>query len=190
MSRDTGNVLLLTNGTIHTMVAGAPLATTIALDTASGLVLAVGDADVARQYAGLRTTTVDLKGRAVLPGFIDAHTHLLGYAHAQREVDLAGTRSEDEAAARVAAAAARVPAGTWILGRHWDASLWPLARFPTRASLDAVVPDHPVALTNYDFHSAWLNSAALRLAGVTRATPEPADGAIGRDAEGEPNGLL
>jgi predicted amidohydrolase YtcJ len=190
MSPAAGPVLLLTNGAIHTLDAATPGATTIALDLTSGLVLAAGDISLAREYAGTRTTTIDLKGRAVLPGFIDAHTHVLQYAQAQREVDLTGTRSEDEAAARVAQAVARTPAGAWIVGRHWDASLWPLARFPTRASLDVVAPDRPVALTNYDYHSAWVNAAALRLAGITRDTPEPADGAVGRDADGEPNGLL
>jgi predicted amidohydrolase YtcJ len=190
MNRSAGEVLILTNGIIHTMDAASPVATAIALDVASGLVLAAGDAHVARQYAGPRATTIDLRGRAVLPGFIDAHTHALWYARSLREVDLTGARTEDEAAARVAQAAARVPAGAWISGSHWDASLWPLARFPTRASLDVVVPDHPVALSNYDFHSLWVNSAALRQADITRETPDPAEGAIGRDADGEPNGLL
>jgi predicted amidohydrolase YtcJ len=190
MNQTSGEALILTNGTIYTMDAASPFAAAVAVDAASGQVLAAGDADDVRQQAGPRATTIDLKGRAVQPGFIDAHTHALWYAQSLREADLTGTRSEDEAAARVAEAATRVPAGAWIMGSHWDASLWPLARFPTRASLDAVVPDHPVALSNYDFHSLWVNSAALRLAGITRETPEPADGAIGRDSHGEPNGLL
>jgi hypothetical protein len=105
-------------------------------------------------------------------------------------VDLTGTRSEDEAVARVRQRAASIPTGQWIRGLHWDPSLWVGGSFPSRASLDAAVPDHPVALASYDVHSLWVNAAALRRARITRETPEPLGGHIARDASGEPNGLL
>ncbi len=182
--------LLLLNGNIHTMDADRPRATALAVDRSSGRIVAVGDDAEIRQYAGALTDTLDLGGRTVLPGFIDAHTHLLGYAETRLEVNLRGVRSEDEAVARVRERAEQVPAGTWIQGHGWDKNSWPGERFPTKASLDAAVPGHPVALASYDHHSLWVNSAALRLAGVTNETPEPDDGQIARDGDGQPTGIL
>src|SRR5262245_30842046 len=182
--------LLLLNGTIHTMDADVPRVSALAIDRGSGRIVAVGDDAEIRQFAGPLTETLDLAGRTVLPGFIDAHTHLLGYAETRLEVNLRGVRSEDEAAARVRARAEQVPAGTWIQGHGWDKDGWPGERFPTKSSLDAAVPEHPVALASYDHHSLWVNAEALRLAGVTAETPEPSDGHIARDDDGQPTGML
>ncbi|MDE3230444.1 MAG: amidohydrolase, partial [Chloroflexota bacterium] len=124
------------------------------------------------------------------PGLTDAHTHLLGYAQGRLEVELRETHSEDEAVALVKARAATLPAGAWIIGHSWDKNQWRPERFPSNASLDAVVPDHPVALASHDYHSLWVNSAALRLAGIDAATPDPASGRIERDGAGEPTGML
>src|SRR5262245_11835080 len=90
-------LLLLLNGNVHTMEADTPRATALAVERGSGRILAVGDDTTIRSLAGPLTETVDLRGRTVLPGFIDAHTHLLGYAQARLDVDLRGTTSEDEA---------------------------------------------------------------------------------------------
>jgi predicted amidohydrolase YtcJ len=182
--------LLLLNGNIHTMDADHPRATALAVDRGSGRIVAVGDDADIRQLAGPLTDTLDLGGRTVLPGFIDAHTHLLGYAETRLEVSLRGVRSEDEAVDRVRVRAEQVPAGSWIQGHGWDKNTWPGEHFPTKASLDAAVSQHPVALASYDHHSLWVNSEALRLAGVTAATPEPDDGQIARDGDGEPTGML
>ncbi|HEX6123597.1 MAG TPA: amidohydrolase [Ktedonobacterales bacterium] len=183
-------LLLLVNGNLHTMEPDAPHATALAIDRGSGRLLAVGDDAEIRALAGPLTETLDLRGRTVLPGFIDAHTHLMGYAQARLDVDLRDAPSEEEAVARVRARAERTPPGGWIFGRSWDKTRWPGQRFPSRAALDAAVPDHPVALSSHDFHSLWVNSAALRRAGITRATADPGGGRIGRDAAGEPDGLL
>lgn len=183
-------LLLLLNGSFYTMDPDRPRASAIAIDRGSGRIVAVGDAADMRGWSGRLTDTLDLGGRTVLPGFIDAHTHLLTYAHDRREANLTGARSEAEAVARVQAAAARTPSGAWVRGAHWDISLWPSVTFPTRASLDAAVPDHPVALASYDHHSLWVNSEALRRAGITRETPDPLGGSIARDAAGEPAGML
>ncbi|HEX9412223.1 MAG TPA: amidohydrolase, partial [Ktedonobacterales bacterium] len=183
-------LLLLQNGSFYTMDAASPRTSAVAVDRISGRIFAVGSTSEVRSLAGPLTETLDLRGRTVLPGFIDAHTHLLGYARARLDVDLTGTRSEADAVERVRRSAAAVPAGQWVRGRHWDVSLWPGAPFPTRASLDAAVPDHPVALWNYDFHSLWVNSAALRRAGIDSTTPDPVNGAIAREADGQPSGML
>jgi predicted amidohydrolase YtcJ len=183
-------VLLLLNGAFHTLEAQRPRATAVAVDRTSGRILAVGDETEIRLLAGPLTDTIDLRGRTVLPGFIDSHTHLLALAHDRAEVNLSGTRSEAEAVARVRQRAEQTPSGQWIRGRHWDKSLWPGAAFPTRASLDTAVPDHPVALWSYDGHSLWVNTAALRRAGIGRETPDPVGGNIARDGAGEPTGML
>jgi predicted amidohydrolase YtcJ len=183
-------ILLLLHGTIYTMDPTTPRASSLAVDRTSGRILAVGDDAEMRNLGGPLTDTLDLKGRTVLPGFIDAHTHLLSYVYDRREVDLGGAHSEDEAVARVRERAATQPAGSWVRGRHWDKNAWTTGSFPSRASLDAAVPDHPVMLRSYDGHSLWVNSAALKLAHVSRETPDPVSGAIARDADGSPTGML
>jgi predicted amidohydrolase YtcJ len=183
-------VLLLLNGDIHTMDATTPHASALAVDRSSGRILAVGDDAEIRTYSGPLTDTIDLGGRTVVPGFIDSHTHLMSYADARLSVDLRHIPSEDAAVERVRERAATLPAGTWIYGQSWDVNEWPSQRFPTKASLDAVVPEHPVMLASHDFHSAWVNSAALTLAGVTAETADPAGGRIERDSTGEPTGML
>lgn len=183
-------ILLLLNGVFHTMEPGQPLASAMAIDRGSGRILAIGDTADMRDYAGPLTDTIDLRGRTALPGFIDAHTHLQYYAQGRLEVDLRETRSEDEAVALVKARAAITPPGTWITGHAWDKNNWAVERFPTRASLDSVSPDHPVALNSHDYHSLWVNSAALRLANIHAHTSDPGSGRIERDGAGEPTGML
>ncbi|HLJ80952.1 MAG TPA: amidohydrolase family protein, partial [Ktedonobacterales bacterium] len=183
-------LLLLLNGAIHTMNPDQPRATALALDRGSGRILAVGDDSDIRALAGPLTDTLDLKGRTVLPGFIDAHTHIAGYAEARLNVELRGVRSEDEAVALVRERAEQTPRGGWVVGQSWDSNLWPGERFPTKASLDAAVPDHPVALWHHSHHALWVNSQALRHAKITAETPDPEGGTIGRDGAGEPTGML
>ena len=133
---------------------------------------------------------IDLGGRAVLPGLVDAHGHLMYLARLRLTLDVAGLASETACADRVAARAATLPGGAWIAGRGWDQNRWPGGAFPTRASLDRAAPGHPVALVRVDGHAIWASSAALRLAGVDRRTPDPPGGRLERDAAGEPTGVL
>jgi predicted amidohydrolase YtcJ len=133
---------------------------------------------------------IDLGGRAVLPGLVDAHGHLMYLARLRLTLDVAGLASEADCAERVAARASKAPARELIAGRGWDQNRWPGARFPTRASLDRAAPGHPVALVRVDGHAIWANSAALRLAGIDRRTPDPPGGRLERDAAGEPTGVL
>lgn len=183
-------ILLLLNGAIHTMEPDQPLVSALAIDRGSGRIIAAGDDSDMRPLAGPLTETLDLRGRVAMPGFIDAHTHLLGYAMGRLEVELRGTRSEDEAAELVRARAATQAPGTWIVGHSWDKNDWTPERFPTKASLDAAAPLHPVALNSHDYHSFWVNSEALRRAGIDATTLDPGAGRIERDGAGEPTGML
>jgi predicted amidohydrolase YtcJ len=134
--------------------------------------------------------TLDLGGRTVLPGLVDAHGHLMLLARARLELSLATAGSEEEIARRVGEAATRLRPGEWISGRGWDQTRWPEPRFPTRASLDRAAPGFPVALVRVDGHATWASSAALAQAGITRHTGDPSGGRIIRDERGEPTGLL
>lgn len=183
-------ILLLLNGVIHTMDPERPVVEALAVDRSSGRILAAGDDHDVRPLSGPLTETINLRGRVALPGFSDAHTHLVMYAESRLEVDLHDSRSEADAVARVAERAAVTPPGVWITGHSWNKNRWSPERFPSRASLDAVAPNHPVALTSYDYHSCWVNSAGLRVAGIDRDTADPATGRIERDECGEPTGML
>ncbi len=178
--------LLIHNARIWTGVPAAPWAD--AALAADGRFAFVGrERDVSPPPACER---LDAQGRLVVPGFTDAHAHLRATGAALRSVDLKRTRSVEDAVARVADGVARTPRGGWVLGAGWDQNLWPGARFPHRRVLDAVAPDNPVLLEHTSGHCSWLNSMALRLAGITAATEAPAGGAIDRDGDGEPTGIL
>src|SRR2546421_2154905 len=164
---------LYLNGPIYTMDTAQPLAQAMAIDSATESLLAVGSNDEVRRYGGLHSELVDLRGKTVLPGFIDAHIHLLSTAYRSHYIDAIACTSEDEVAALVRARAAQTPRGHWILGGQWDKNGWPGETFPTKASLDAAAPHHPVALWSKDGHLLWVNSLALQRANITAETPEP-----------------
>src|SRR6266487_4532786 len=184
------STMLFLNGTIYTMDATQPLAQAMAVDNATGIILAVGSNDEVHRYAGLHSELVDLHGRTVLPGFIDAHIHLLMTAYRSHYIDAITCANEDEVATLVRERASQTPQGHWILGGQWDKNLWPGENFPGKASLDAAAPHHPVALWSKDGHLLWVNSLALKRANITADTPEPGNGAILRDGSGEPTGIL
>lgn len=180
--------LILFNGHIHTMDRLRPLASALAVT--GDRITAVGDNSL-RTAAGAATRLLDLGGRTLVPGFIDAHLHFLAYGLSLREIDLMNAPSRAVALERVAARAATTPTGRWLTGRGWDQMLWPESVFPTAAQLDAVTPDHPAFLRRKCGHAGWANSLALKLASITRDTPDPDGGAIERDpATGEPTGIL
>ena len=106
---------------------------------------------------------IDLAGRAVTPGLIDAHSHLVGLGEALEQVDLVGAATYDEVVRRVREAARALPAGAWVRGRGWDQNRWPDKRFPTHEALSAAVPDHPVWLTRVDGHAALVNARAMAI---------------------------
>ncbi|GGD98678.1 amidohydrolase [Tsuneonella deserti] len=125
---------------------------------------------------------VDGKGAVVVPGLIDSHLHIMELGFAALTLDLTDTRSLAEAQAKIRDYAAKYPDRKWIIGRGWNQEIWGLGRFPTAAEIDAVVPDRPVLLARVDGHAQWANSAALRAAGITAQTADPAGGRIERAA--------
>ena len=132
----------------------------------------------------------DMKGRVLLPGFIDSHGHVMDLGFRLLELDLSDTHDLADALTRIAAYARANPDRKWILGGGWNQEQWGLTRFPTAAELDAAVGDRPVALTRIDSHAVWLNSAAMKAAGITAATKAPPGGRIERDAKGQPTGVF
>ena len=170
--------------------AGQGLPAASALAIRDGRVAAVGADDAVSAFAGNGTRIVELRGRLVVPGFNDAHVHFLEGGFGLLSVDLRGARDETDLAARLAGHARRAPKGAWIRAGNWDHEAWPSRALPERKHVDAATPDHPVFVNRLDGHMALANSIALARAGITRATPDPPGGAIGRDARGEPTGIL
>lgn len=133
---------------------------------------------------------VDGKGRVMLPGMIDAHAHVMGMGFAALSLDLSQSTSLADALSLIGRFAAEHPDRPWIVGRGWNQETWKLGRFPTAAELDAATGGRPVWLERVDGHAGWANSAALKAAGITAATKDPAGGRIERTSDGAPQGVL
>jgi hypothetical protein len=179
--------LLLTGGAVYTVDAARSWAESVAVR--GGRIVYVGTAAGAKKFQGPATRVVDLKGRMLLPGFHDAHVHPVSGGMELALCNLNGLDSKEkvfEAVRKYAAAHSREP---WILGGGWDLPIFPDAS-PTRQELDALVPDRPAILSAADGHSSWVNTKALQIAGITKATPDPSAGRIERDAQGNPSGTL
>ena len=180
--------LVLTNAHIYTSDVNRPVAEALAVR--GGRIAFVGSNRGALALAGPRTERLDLSGKTVITGMVDAHAHLLGLGQALRTVDLVGTRSYDEVIARVVERAKTARPGEWIRGRGWDQNDWADTRFPMHAALSRAVPNNPVYLTRVDGHAALVNAKALELAQVTAATPDPTGGRFIRDSANNPTGVL
>lgn len=152
-----------------------------------GKVEAIGDETVAGHYSG---TEIDGNGKTMLPGLIDAHGHVMGLGFQELQVNLMGIETLDETLEAVREYAEANPELEWILGRGWNQTLWPENEFPTAEDLDKVVSDRPVWLSRVDGHAGWGNSMALRLATVSKDTPDPQGGVIIRDNMGEATGVF
>nr|WSX48118.1 amidohydrolase [Streptomyces sp. NBC_00974] len=179
--------LVFVGGRVFTGTAPAPIDAAVAV--AGGRIIAVGAAATVRSLADADTEVVDLAGGLLVPGFQDAHVHPAVAGVQMLSCDLSEERSIDGYLAVVSAFAEDHPDAAWIRGGGWSMDIFP-GGTPTRAMLDAVVPDRPVMLTNRDGHGAWVNTLALQLAGVDRTTPDPADGRIEREEDGSPAGTL
>ncbi|MBA8885324.1 amidohydrolase [Dokdonella fugitiva] len=160
-----------------------------AMLVADGKVVATGSHAGLARRAG-KADVVDGGGHVLLPGLIDAHGHVMGLGEMKIRADLTASTSLDDALARVRAFATAHPDDAWVIGRGWNQVVWKLGRFPTAHELDRAVADRPAWLHRVDGHAAWANAAALRIAGITRDTPDPPGGRIERDAEGNPNGVF
>jgi hypothetical protein len=180
--------LIVTNARIYTVDEAHPLAEAMAVR--GGKVQFVGSSGAVLALKGASTRVIDLAGKTVIPGMVDAHGHVDNLGLALRTVDLTGTTSYDEVIARVVARAKSTPAGQWIIGRGWDQNDWGDTQFPTHEKLTAAVPNNPVYLTRIDGHAGLANAAALKAAGVTAQTKDPDGGHIERAADGSPAGVF
>ena len=180
--------LIVTNARIYTVDDAHPFVSALAVR--DGKVQFVGSVREAMLLRGPSTQVIDATGRTVIPGMVDAHAHLFGLGEFLRSIDLTDTRSFDEIVARVGARTKETPAGRWVIGRGWDQNKWGDTRFPTHEALSRVSPNNPVVLTRIDGHALLANAAAMRAAGVTAATKDPAGGRIEHGTNGEPTGLF
>ncbi len=181
--------LVLKNGVVYTVDDAHPKAEAVAV--AGQKILAVGSNADIDSYVGEGTRVIDLAGKTVVPGFIDAHYHFMGVGQREFHLNLDGTRSLPEFLDKVKAEVAGKKKGEWVTGRGWMEEDWPSKRFPTRWDLDKVAPDNPVMLSRADGHAIVVNSLALKIAGITKETPNPQGGAIIRDKRtGEATGMI
>ena len=184
-----GADLVLVNGRIITVDAGDTVVEALAVR--DGRIAAVGSSAEIRALAGRRTTVVDLAGRAATPGLIDTHAHVAGGGFkAVYTLDLGEARSIAEIVQRVAERARGLKPGEWLVGRGWDEGKLADGRYVRADDLDAAAPANPVWLEHTTWHFGVANGAALRLAGIGAATPDPPAGTIDRDAAGQPSGVL
>jgi predicted amidohydrolase YtcJ len=180
--------LILTNGAVYTMNTARPWTEAVAV--AKGKIVFAGPTSGAVRFRGAATKTINLGGRMVLPGFQDSHIHLVMGGIESRQCSLSGLSTKDHVFAAIKDYASRNPDKKWITGGGWELPLFPKAN-PPKEDLDRLVPDRPVYLDAADGHSAWVNSVALKIAGITKTTPDPAGGRIERDPKtGEPTGTL
>lgn len=178
--------LVLLNAQVVTMNEKQPLATAVAIS--GGRISWVGETSEAGQrFAGART--LDLSRATVLPGIIDAHTHLLSLGESLLKLNLKDAATPEQAAERVRERARSAAPGQWILGWGWDEGAW-AAHYPTHQILSEAAPDNPVLLTGLHSFASWVNRKALQAAGITRDTKDPPNGKIIRDVSGEPTGVL
>jgi len=179
--------LLLVNGRLWSPDgAGAGCDAIVISD---GRIVAVTDSARARDLAGSAAQVIDLKGRLTIPAFGDAHVHPVGGGLESRRCNLLGQRDRHAYLDTIARYARDLGPGDWVLGGGWALEAFP-GGIPAAADLDAAAAGRPVFLPNRDHHSAWVSSAALARAGITRDTPDPPDGRIERDDRGEPAGAL
>src|SRR5262247_2802346 len=181
--------LVLKNGIIYTGNERQPRAEAVAVRY--GKIVYVGSTADVKQFEGKGTRTVDLKGKTVLPGLTDAHYHLAGVGQREMALNLEGTTSLEDFLAKVKVRVDQAKTGEWVTGRGWIETFWKPPVFPTRQDLDRIAPNNPVYLVRADGHGGVANSAALKIAEITKETDNPFGGEIMKDKKtGEPNGML
>jgi predicted amidohydrolase YtcJ len=180
--------LVLVGGKVLTMEPNQPEATAIAVE--ADRIVAVGSDEEIRGMAAPNARIIELEGKTVVPGMMDAHVHFIGIGSRRLNIDASQAESKREIVEMVAERVAQSNPGDWIRGRGWDQNNWPVKAFPTKEDLDAVSPENPVYLGRVDGHAAWVNSKALEIAGITKDTPDPHGGQIIHDDSGEPTGTL
>ncbi len=178
---------MLRGGAVYAVDAARSWAQAVAVR--DGAIIAVGTDAQIGGLTGAGTQVIDLAGRMLLPGFVDAHVHASAAGLERLRCDLSEAHGLDDYLTVVRRYAQASPEAEWITGGGWSIGVFP-GGAPSRRDLDRVAPDRPVFLSNRDHHGAWVNSRALELAGVTAGTPDPADGRIEREPDGTPSGTL
>ena len=172
MARAEDVDLLLTNGNIYTVTEKQPKAEAVAVK--ANRIVFVGSNDDAKRFHAARI--VDLHGGTVVPGFTDSHCHIFGIGEREMRFNMEGINSLEDFLARVKERVDKTSPGKWITGRGWIETFWKPPQFPTRQDLDKIAPNNPVFLTRADGHASIANSAALKIAGIDRNTPDPYGG--------------
>jgi len=180
--------LIVTNAKIYTVDDNHPFVSAMAVR--DGRIQFVGSEREALLLKGASTRMIDAGGQTIIPGMIDAHAHLFGLGTFLKNIDLTDTRSYDAIVSRVADRLKGIPSGRWVIGRGWDQNKWGDTRFPTHEALTRVSANNPVVLERIDGHALLVNAAAMKAAGVTSATKDPAGGRIERGANNEPTGVF
>jgi len=181
-------VRIFRNARIYTGDPSQPVVSALAVQ--GERLIAVGDESSVRETITGPVDLVDLDGACVLPGLYDAHIHTASLARDLTSLDLRGAGSLPDALQRIADFVPRLTTGVWLTGGRWDSNRWDVPVQPNRQALDSVCADRPADLASIDGHTHWVNTAALRAAGIDRSTPDPIGGEIVRDADGEPTGIL
>jgi predicted amidohydrolase YtcJ len=181
--------MVLINGKIFTAVDENPFAEALAIK--GEYILAVGTNAEIREFIGKETDVFDVDGKLVTPGFIDAHCHFASGGRSLIDLTFRGVDSIERIQKIVAARIKELPEGSPVFGRHFDHTLFPGAKWPSKEDLDKVSPHNPVIISRIDGHSSWVNSLALQQCGITKDTESPFGGEIVKDPDtGEPTGIL
>lgn len=179
--------IVFTNGNVYTLDLETPMVEAVAVH--AGRIVGTGSSrDLLKQYDAKQV--IDLAGKTMVPGFIDAHAHMNGLGEFMQSIVLVGVTSPEEVAALVRERTKKLSPGAWIYGRGWDQNLWPTKQFPTKTLLDVVAPYNPVILGRIDGHAIWVNAKAMQIARVTRETKDPEGGKVVRDIGGSPTGIF
>lgn len=185
--------LLIYGGPIYTMDDQQPTVEAIAIK--ADTFLFVGLSEEVKAYEGKNTDVIDLKGKTMIPGFVEGHAHIMGIGYNLLNVDLMDAKSYQEVIDLVAKRAEQVPEGTWIQGRGWHQDKWVekpemTNGFPVHDALSEAVPNHPVYLKHASGHAALANQKAMEVAGINNSTPQPDGGEIFKSLGGTPTGLM
>jgi predicted amidohydrolase YtcJ len=181
--------IIVVHGRVYTEDPKQPWAQAVAIHR--GKIVAVGDDPIIEQMRGMGTKVIDAGGKLVLPGFVDCHIHFIDGSFSLGRVNLEGAKDATDIQKRLREYATEHPGDDWVLGRGWNYAMFGPEALPHKKYLDEIFPDRPVFLEGYDGHTYWANSKALALAGITRETPDPPNGAIVRDPKtGEATGAL
>jgi predicted amidohydrolase YtcJ len=187
MSQQVADVIISSN-TVFTGLSNQPEPASIAIK--DNKIVAIGTEEEIKHCAGAHTKIYQFKDQLIMPGFHDFHLHIMQGAVALNSVNLFAARSEDEALEMIGEFAESKPENQWVIGFTWDAGYWDTQQLPTRHSLDHILPDRPALMFHAEGHYAWVNTKALEIANITRHSENPFYGIIGKDENGEPNGIL